>query len=60
MNDVIYAKESKTYIMAYEIDQEDKNDNFKIELYQGTSSKSKEFLAKTKTIKITPTLYKNT
>lgn len=59
MNDVINAKDTKNYIMAYEIDQEDKNDNFKIELYQGTSSKSKEFLAKTTTIKLTPTLYEN-
>ena len=60
MNDVIYAKESKTYIMAYEIDKKYKNKNFKITLYQGVSLKSKEFLAKTITIKLKPTLYENT
>ena len=60
MNDVIYAKETKTYIMAYEIDKKYKNKNFKVTLYQGPSLKSKEFLAKTITIKLKPTLYENT
>ncbi len=57
MNDVIYAKQTKTYIMAYEIDEKYKNKDFKIILYQGASLKSKEFLAKTITVKLSPTLY---
>ena len=60
MNDVIYPKETKTYIIAYEIDKKYKNKNFKITLYQGPSLKSKEFLAKTITIKLKPSLYENT
>ena len=60
MNDVIYAKESKTYIMAYEIDKKHKNKKFKITLYQGPSLKSKEFLAKTITVKLKPEVYENT
>lgn len=60
MNDIISAKKSKTYIMAYEIDKKYINRNFKIVLYQGFSTKSKEFLAKTITIKLDPILYTNT
>lgn len=60
MNDVIYAKETKTYIMVYEIEKKDKNNNFKIILYQGLSLKSKDFLAKTITIRLKPKLYENT
>ena len=60
MNDVIYAKTSKTFIMAYEVDQKYKNSNFKIVLYKGYSLKSKDFLAKTTTIKLKPSLYENT
>ncbi len=60
MNDVILAKKSKTYIMAYEIDEKYKNRSFKIVLYQGFSTKSEDFLAKTITVKLKPTLYTDT
>lgn len=57
MNDVLYAKDSKTFIMAYEIEKKYKNRSFKILLYQGAATKSKDFLAKTITVKLKPTLY---
>lgn len=59
MNDYIKVGESKTYIMAYEIDKKNKNDNFKIVLYIGTSIKSNDFLPKTATIKLNPVIYEN-
>lgn len=54
MNNVVKAGETKTYIIPYEIDAKYKNRNFKILLFTGESSKSKEFLAKTITVKLKP------
>lgn len=61
MNDIVYIKDdTKTYLMAYEIDKKYKNRNFKLVMYQGVSTKSEKFLAKTINIKLEPISYENT
>lgn len=61
MNDIVYAKDdTKTYLMAYEIDRKYQNRNFKLVMYQGVSTKSEKFLAKTISIKLNPIKYENT
>ena len=60
MNDWLPAGDTHTYIIPYEIDEKVKNSSFKLELYSGVSIKSKNFLAKTITVKIKPLLYENT
>ena len=57
MNDVISVSTTKTYIMAYEIDKKYKGEKFEVVLYQGESTKSESFLAKTTTVKLNPVQY---
>lgn len=59
MNDKIKSGDKRTYIMPYIVDKKNKNSNFKIEIYLGSSNKSDKFLAKTANVKLKPVKYEN-
>lgn len=56
MGNAIKAKNSGTYVLCYMIDEKYKNSDFKINIYLNSVANKKEFMAKTITVNLKPSL----
>jgi hypothetical protein len=60
MDNLLRSKDSHTYIIPYVIEQSDASKSAKISIFNGTATKTKEFVAKKIIVKLSPKKYYDT